>query len=73
MKVINLNKKCFMVLNVDTNEVLAPFKISGNCWFRAIYDTERAAKQAINKLNEDRWYESFKGNYKVVEVFKVGA
>lgn len=62
-----------MILNVDTNEILTPFKISDNCWFRAIYDTERAAKQAIIKLNEDRWYYDFKGNYKVVEVSKVGA
>ena len=61
-----------MILNVDTNEILTPFKMSYACWFRAIYDTERAARQAINKLNEDRWYDDYSGNYKVVEVSKVG-
>lgn len=48
---IEFNKEVWGLMNNRTGKLFTPLKIS-DCWYRGLYDSERAVRLAVKKLNE---------------------
>ena len=71
---IKLDRKCYMILDLDTGEVLSPYIHRNGYWhrFKAIYDSKHGVNGGLHQLKgHDKQFGCGEKNYKIVEVVGV--